>query len=97
MIFELLLGTTTKEDHLLYLNQLDETRRYVELALEAHKRRVKAQYNKKVKPHSYREGDLVLLYDKKHDLLGVGPLQTLWLDPYVVMKALSEGAYELQD
>jgi len=89
--------TTAKEECLLYLNQRDETRQDAEFALEAHKRRVKSQYDKKVKPHSYEEGDLVLLYDKKHDLLGAGTLQPLWLSPYVIKKSLSKGAYELQD
>lgn len=67
---ELLLDTTAEEEHMLYLNQLYETHWDVELALEAHKRRVKAQYDKKVNPCSYQEGDIVLLDDKKHDLLG---------------------------
>lgn len=93
---ELLPGTTTKEEHLIYLNWLDKTHRDVELALKAHKHWVKTQYDKKVKPRSYQEGDLVFLYDKKHDLLGLGMLQPLCLSPYVVKKALSKGAYELQ-
>ena len=97
IVVELLPGTIVEEECLLYLNQLDETHRDAELALEAHKHRVKTQYDKKVKPRSYEEGDLVLLYDKKHDLLGAGTLQPLWIGPYVVKKALSKGAYELQD
>lgn len=83
---ELLPDTTTEEERRLYLNQLDETRQDAKVALEAHKRQVKAQYDKKVKPHSYQEGDLVLFYDKKHDLLGAITLQTLWLGPYVAKK-----------
>eukprot|EP00253_Pinus_taeda_P032111 PITA_32111 len=94
---ELLLDTIAEEERLLYLNQLDETRRDAELALEAHKHRVKAQYDKMVKPRSYREGDRGLLYDKKHDLLGAGTLQPLWIGPYVIKKALSKWAYEIQD
>ena len=34
---------------------------------------------------------------KKHDLLGAGTLQPLWLGPHVVKKVLSKGAYKLQD
>ena len=94
---ELLPGTTATEERLLSLDHLDETRRDATLALEAHQRRVKAQYDKSVKPRSFQEGDLVLLYDKKHDLLGAGTLQPLWLGPYIVTKVLSKGAYELQD
>eukprot|EP00253_Pinus_taeda_P030263 PITA_30263 len=97
IVVELLPDTTVEEEHLLYLNQLDETRRDAELALEAQKRQVKAQYSKKVKPCSYQEEDIVLLYDKKHDLLGARTLQPLWLGPYVFKKALSKGAFKLQD
>ena len=71
---ELLLGTTTEEEHLLSLDQLDETRRDAMLELEAHKCRVKAQYEKSVKPHYFQEGDLVLLYDQRNELLGEGTL-----------------------
>ena len=43
---EILPDTTTKEEFLLYLYQLDETHQDAELALEAHKRWVKTQYDK---------------------------------------------------
>eukprot|EP00253_Pinus_taeda_P023261 PITA_23261 len=94
---EFLPNTTVKEEILLALNQLDETFRYVTLALEAHKNRVKAQYDKNAKPYSYQKGNLVLLYDQKHDLLGAGTLQPLWVGPYVVSKFLSKGAYEIHE
>ena len=77
IVVELLPNSTTEEECLLYLNQLDETHQDDELLLKAHKHRVEAQYEKKVKPRSYQEGDLVLLYNTKHDLLGAGTLQPL--------------------
>ena len=43
-----------------------------QLANEAHKRRIKAQYDKHVQPHIFSEGDLVLLYDKEADVIGTG-------------------------
>ena len=97
LIFELLPDTTTEEKHLLSLDQLDENRWDATLALKPHKYRVKAQYEKYIKPHSFQEGDLILLYDQRHDLFGARALQPLWLGPYVVMKFLSKGAYELQE
>lgn len=97
LAIELLPDTTTEEEQLLYLNQLDEAHWDATLALEAHKHRVKDQYDKNVKPCSYQEGDLVLLYDKQHYLLGTIILQPLWIGPYVITKALSKGANELQD
>ena len=48
---ELLLDTSTEEERFLYLNNLDETRRDAALANEAHKKHVKAQYDKSVQPH----------------------------------------------
>eukprot|EP00253_Pinus_taeda_P024853 PITA_24853 len=45
---ELLPNIIAKEERLLYLNHLDKTHRDAELALEAHKHRVKSQYDKKV-------------------------------------------------
>jgi len=57
---------------LLYLTRLDNTRRNVALVNEAYKKRVKIQYDKTVKPRVFSEGDLVLLYDKKHDESRVG-------------------------
>ena len=43
---ELLPNTSTEEARFLYLNNLDETRRDASLANEAHKKHVKAQYEK---------------------------------------------------
>ena len=60
---ELLPNTTTDEEIFLYLNKLDETRCDAALANEAHKRRMKVQYDMTVQPHSFNEGDLVLTYD----------------------------------
>jgi hypothetical protein len=61
---ELLPNTSAEEEHLLYLMRLDETRRDATLVIEAQKKRVKAQYDKHVKPRVFSEGDLVLLYEQ---------------------------------
>ena len=60
---ELLLDTSTKEERFLYLTNLDENRRDDALANEAHKKCIKAQYNKYVQLHVFNEGDMVLTYD----------------------------------
>ena len=49
----LLPNTSEEEVHLLKLINLDETRREAQLANEAHKRRIKAQYDKNVQPRIY--------------------------------------------
>ena len=45
LVIKLLPDTSAEEEIFLYLNNLDETRRYVALANEAHKKCVKAQYD----------------------------------------------------
>ena len=94
---ELLPNTSPKEERLLYLTHLDETCRNATLANEAHKKWVKVQFDKTVKPRSFSEGDLVLVYDQRHDDMGAGKFQSMWLGPYIVKQVLQIGAYELVD
>ena len=47
-MIDLLPDTSEEEVHLLNLIHLDETRREAQLANKAHKRRIKAQYDKNV-------------------------------------------------
>jgi hypothetical protein len=75
---ELLPNTSDKEERLLYLMQLDKTRRDGTLVIEAQKKRVKAQYDKHVKPRVFSEGDLVLLYEHDRDMLGAGKFEAMW-------------------
>ena len=77
------------------LENLDETRRDATLANEAHKKRVKAQYDKSVQPRAFNKGDLVLTYDQRHDKLGKGKFESMWYGPFVISKVLEKGAYEL--
>ena len=97
LAIELLPETTPLEERLLYLEQLDEHHRDAVTANEAHKKRVKAQYDKTVRPRVYSEGDLVLLYDQDKDKLGAGKFNPMWMGPYIVKRVLKRGAYELVD
>jgi hypothetical protein len=63
---ELLPDTTPLEEHLLYLEQLDEKHRDATLANEAHKQCVKCQYDRSIHPQIFSEGDLVLVYDQEN-------------------------------
>ena len=94
---ELLPNTTIDEEIFLYLNKLDETRHDATLANEAHKWRMKVQYDKNIQPCSFNEGDLVLTYDQKHGKLGAGKFESMWHGPYIVSEVLEKGAYELVD
>ena len=92
LVIDLLLDTFEEEVRLLNLIHLDEMRREAQLANEAHKRRIKAQYDKNVQPRIYSEGDLVLLYDQEVDKLGTGKFEPLWHGPYIVKRVLAKGA-----
>jgi hypothetical protein len=80
---KLLPNTSAKEECLLYLMQLDETRRGVALVIETQKKHVKSQYEKHVKPRVFSEGDLVLLYEQDRDFLGAGKFEPMWWGPYI--------------
>jgi hypothetical protein len=84
LVIELLPNTSAKEERLLYLMQLDETRRDATLVIESQKKHVKAQYEKHVKPRVFSEGDLVLLYEKDRDMLGAGKFEAMWRGPYII-------------
>ena len=71
--------------------------REAQLVNEAHKRRIKVQYNKNVQPRIFSEGDLVLLYDQEADVIGTRKFEPLWHGPYIFKKILAKGAYELVD
>jgi hypothetical protein len=88
LVVELLPNTFAKEEHLLYLMRLDETRRDTTLFIESQKKNVKAQYEKHVKPHVFSKGDLVLLYEQDRDMLGAGKFEAMWRGPYTIRKVL---------
>ena len=65
------------------------------MKLEAHKKRVKSQYDKVSRPRVFSEGNLVFVYDQENDKIGKGKLVPKWFGPLVVKTMLKEGAYEL--
>jgi len=97
LAIDMLLENSEEEAHFLEVIHLDETRHDAALAREAHKKRVKAQYDKNVKPRVFSEGDLILIYDQDSDKLGVGKFKPLWMGPYIVKWILTKGAYKLVD
>eukprot|EP00253_Pinus_taeda_P002557 PITA_02557 len=94
---DLLPRTSEEEACFLELIHLNETRHDAALANEAHKKQVKAQFDKNVKPRVFSEGDLVLLYDQESDKLGEGKFKSLWMSPYIFKRVLAKVAYELVD
>jgi len=97
IVFRLLTETSVLEEHLIHFEHLDENRRDATMANKAHKRRVKSQYDKSVKPRIFSEGGLILLYDQDREPLGPRKFKSIWIGPYIVSKVLKKGAYELTD
>lgn len=97
LAIDMLPDTSKEEACLLELIYLDETRRDAAFANEAHKKRIKVQYDRNVKPRIFSEGDMVLLYDQEADKLGAGKFEPMWMGPYIVKCLLEKGSHELVD
>ena len=97
LTIDLLPNTSEEEACLFNLIHIDEMRPESQFSNEAHKRRIKAQYDKHVQPHIFLEGDLVLLYDQEADVIGTGKFEPIMHDPYMVKRVLAKGDYELVD
>ena len=60
---ELLPDSQPLEQQLFMLEHASEDRRVALQTMKAAKKRTKAQYDRKVQPHPFHEGDFVLVYD----------------------------------
>ena len=81
----------------LNLDLQDEKREKVLKRTEDYQRKMARYYNQKVKPRSYKPGDLVikkLLPARKN--LAHGKLGPSWEGPYIVTRVIRPGNYELQ-
>ena len=84
LAIELLPNTSELKKRLIYLKQLDETNRDATMSNDVHKRHIKAQYDKSIKPRVFSERDLALVYNLKNDALGEGKFVSMWLGLYIV-------------
>ena len=64
---DILPDTSTLEEHLVHLEQLDEQRRDSLMVLEVNKCHVKVQYDKSVHSRRFSEGDLVFCGIKRNN------------------------------
>jgi hypothetical protein len=92
---QLFPDTSPSEERLLYLEQFNEQRHDVALANEAHKHKVKYQYDRSIRPQIFSEGNLVLVYDQAKDPLGVGKFKPMWFRPFIIKEVLKKGTYRL--
>ena len=70
LAIEILPDTSSLEERLVHLEQLNEQHRDALVALEVNKHRFKVQYDNPVHPRRFSEGDLVLLWDQDKEPLG---------------------------
>ena len=93
------LASVEHNDEALRLNLdlLDEKREQVIKHTEDYQRKTTRYYNQKVKPRSYKPGDLVLkkLMPVRKNLAH-GKLGPNWEGPYIVTRVIRPGNYELQ-
>ena len=93
------LASVEHNDEALRLNLdlLDEKREQVLKRTEDYQRKTARYYNQKVKPMSYRPGDLVfkkLLPARKNPTHG--KLGSKWEGPYIISRVVRPDNYELQ-
>jgi hypothetical protein len=84
LVVELFLTLPSKKnDSYIYPTLMSDVDEAI-MANESHQKCVKHQYDKKIRPRTFSEGDLVLVYDQDRDKLGVGKFEPLWHGPYII-------------
>ena len=81
----------------LNLDVLEEKREQVLKCMEDYRRKTARYYDQRVKPRSYKPGDLVLkkLVPARKDPAH-GKLGPSWEGPYIISRIIRPGNYELQ-
>ena len=82
---------------MLNLDLLEETRDKARVRMAAYRQRVARYYNSRVRPKSFRPGDLVLRRAEASQPRECGKLSPNWEGPYRVAEALPHGAYYLEE
>jgi hypothetical protein len=95
-------GLTNEENGRLRLEELealDEKRLEAQQHLECYQARLSRAFNKKVKPRSFQQGDLVLAVRRPINTLHkIGnKFTSKWDGPYVVQEVYTNDAYKIVD
>ncbi|RVW63278.1 hypothetical protein CK203_058746 [Vitis vinifera] len=91
-------GQRNEDDELArHLDWADEAREAASIWMAAYQQKIAAYYNRKVRPHAFKEGSLVLrkIFENTAEK-GAEKFQANWEGPYVVSKANENGSYHLQ-
>jgi hypothetical protein len=81
----------TIEERLNQLMTMEEDQSLAGFHQQVHKARDKAWHDRHIKKKTFKEGDLVLMYDNK-PFQHPGKLRMHWLGPYEV-KIVTDGGY----
>jgi hypothetical protein len=87
--------TGVVRDKLAQLLELEEDRFIVGFHQQVQKEREKAYHDRHIKRKVFKQGDLVLLYDKKF-MKHPGKFKTHWLGPFEVAYVIEGGATQLK-
>ncbi|XP_075658962.1 uncharacterized protein LOC142628811 [Castanea sativa] len=71
---------------------IDKKRASAQHNAQGHQKRIARAFNKKVKPRSLKEGDLVLKVLRDETFDPRGKMKPRWLRPFIIKKIMSEGA-----
>ncbi|KAH9292643.1 hypothetical protein KI387_042171, partial [Taxus chinensis] len=73
------------DKRIMYLYKLNEYRLKVADRISAHQQKVKVLFDKKARFRDFKVGDIVLLWDKRHEPRGNhGKFDSLWLGPFKI-------------
>jgi hypothetical protein len=84
------------QERLSQLMEMEEDRILAGFHQEVQKARDKSWHDRHIKKKSFKEGDLVLLYDNKF-LQHPGKFRMHWLGPYEVNTVTDGGSVQLKD
>ena len=78
--------------------QLQQEREIIENTAEMHRKKVKENFDKKVKKDVFTVGDLVLTWDaQKDEKCKHGKFDNLWIGSFIVVKILGNNTFVLQN
>ncbi|XP_062114076.1 uncharacterized protein LOC133825102 [Humulus lupulus] len=87
--------TTTSENRILQLNELDEFRNEAYENAKIYKERTKAWHEKNLVKREFQPGQQVLLFNSQLRLF-LGKLKSRWSGPFTVVKVFPYGSVEVQ-
>jgi hypothetical protein len=90
------IGIDGLEKRILYLTKLHEKREEMMDRIIENQGRVKKLFDKRARPRKFMEGDLVLLWDKRHEPRGMhSKFQNLWKGPFKIMQVNHNNSFKL--